>query len=97
MHLDSRKYVVINTHKGLLQYTCLPCGISSAPGIFQKEMDNLLAGIPGVVVYLDDILVTRPTEKEYLQSLEEVLKRLAKSGLSQEKANAPSWLLLFYI
>ena len=56
LHPDSRKYVVINTHKGLFQYTRLPYGISSAPGIFQKEMDNLLAGIPGVAVYLDDIL-----------------------------------------
>ena len=50
LHPDSRKYVVINTHKGLFRYTRLPYGISSAPGIFQKEMDNLLAGIPGVVI-----------------------------------------------
>ena len=78
LHPDSRKYVVINTHKGLWQYTRLP-------GIFQKEMDNLLAGIPGVVVYLDDILVTGPTEIEHLQSLEEVLKRLANSGLRARK------------
>ena len=86
LHPDSRKYVVINTHKGLFQYTRLPYGISSAPGIFQKEMDNLLAGIPGVVVYLDDILVTGVTEQEHLQSLEEVLKRLEQSGLRARKS-----------
>jgi len=27
-----KKYVVINTHKELYQYTCLPYDISSAPG-----------------------------------------------------------------
>ena len=86
LHPDSRKYVVVNTHKGLLQYTRLPYGISSAPGIFQREMDNLLAGIPGVVVYLDDILITGPSEKEHLQSLEEVLKRLEQSGLRARKS-----------
>ena len=86
LHPDSRKYVVINTHKGLFRYTRLPYGISSAPGIFQKEMDNLLAGIPGVVVYLDDILVTGTTEKEHLRSLEEVLRRLDKSGLRARKS-----------
>ena len=86
LHPDSRKYVVINTHKGLFRYTRLPYGISSAPGIFQKEMDNLLAGIPGVVVYLDDILVTGATETEHLQSLEEVLKRLERSGLRAKKS-----------
>ena len=85
LHPDSRKYVVINTHKGLFQYTRLPYGISSAPGIFQKEMDNLLTGIPGVAVYLDDILVTGVTEQEHLKSLEEVLRRLGQSGLRVKK------------
>ena len=33
---ESRKYVVVNTHKGLFCYTHLPYGISSAPGIFQQ-------------------------------------------------------------
>ena len=49
-------------------------------------MDNLLAGIPGVVVYLDDIRITGPSEKEHLQSLEEVLKRLEQSGLRARKS-----------
>ena len=37
LHPDSRKYVVVNTHKGLFQYTRLPYGISSAPEIFQNH------------------------------------------------------------
>ena len=53
---DSKKYVVINTLKGLFQYNRLPFGISSAPGIFQRVMESILHGIPKVVVYLDDIL-----------------------------------------
>ena len=52
---ESRKYVVVNTHKGLFRYTRLPYGISSAPGIFQKAMEQLLLGIPHVTVYIDDI------------------------------------------
>ena len=47
---ESRKYVVINTHRGLFRYNRLPFGVSSAPGIFQRTMENLLQGIPGVVV-----------------------------------------------
>ena len=59
----SRKYVVINTHKGLSGIaTCLPYGISSAPGIFQKAMEGLLQGIPHVT---DDILITGETEAEH--------------------------------
>ena len=48
-------------------------------------MELMLRDIPGVVVYIDDILVTGPTEAEHLRSLEEVLKRLAKAGLRAKK------------
>jgi len=48
-------------------------------------VDNLLAGIPGVIIYLDDILVTSVTEQEHLQYLEEVMKWLEKSGLRAKK------------
>ena len=77
----SMKYVVINTHKGLFKYTHLPFGISSAPGIFQRVMESLLQGIPGVIVYLDDILITGPSDEEHLRALQQVLERLDKPGL----------------
>ena len=48
-------------------------------------MELMLRDIPGVVVYIDDILVTGPTEAEHLRSLEEVLKHLAKAGLHAKK------------
>ena len=56
-------------------------GVSSAPGVFQRVMENLLKDIPKVVVYLDDILITGDTESEHLATLEEVLQRLAAAGL----------------
>ena len=77
----SKKLVVINTLKGFFQYNRLPFRISCAPGIFQRVMDSLLKGVPGVVVYLDDILVTGPSEEEHLSSLKQVLSRLHEAGL----------------
>ena len=82
---ESKQYVVINTHKGLFRYTRLPYGISSAPGIFQRVMESVLQGIPKVVVYLDDILITGETEEEHLKILDEVLERLEKAGLRVKK------------
>ena len=44
-------------------------------------MENHLKGIDGVVVYLDDILVTGKCQDQHLERLEEVFKRLAEAGL----------------
>ena len=90
---ESRKLVVINTHRGLFQYKRLPFGVASVPGIFQRVMDSLLTGIPGVTVYLDDILVMGKTEEDHLSALEEVLKRLSQAGLSYGEINVS---LLFH-
>ena len=69
---ELRKYVVVNTHRGLFRYNRLPYRVSSASGVFQHMMNGLLKGIPGVIVYIDDILVTGKTEQEHLAALEEV-------------------------
>ena len=82
---SSRKFVVINTQRGLFQYNRLPYGVSSAPGIFQRTMETLLQGIQSVVVYTDDILITGATEEEHLQALDEVLHRLERAGLRLNK------------
>ena len=44
-------------------------------------MENLLQGIPGVSSYLDDILITGPTDSEHLKTLDKVLDRIKNAGL----------------
>lgn len=84
---EHRKYTTINTHKGLFEYTRVPIGIASAPAIFQKIMETTLAGIEGVLVYLDEITVTGPDDFTHLRRLEKVLNRLRDAGfkLKREK------------
>ena len=83
--VESKPYVTINTHKGQFRYTRLPYGISSALGIFQRIMENVLKGIPNVIIYLDDILISGADEHEHLQILEQVLTRLDNAGLRVKK------------
>ncbi len=49
-------------------------------------MDAILQGVPHVVCYIDDILVTGPTKQEHLQNLEEVLRRLLHHGVKVKKS-----------
>ena len=78
---ESRPFVTVNTQKGLYRYLRLPFGVSSAPAVFQKAMDTILQGLPQVICYLDDILVTGSTPHEHLQNLAVVLERLSQHGI----------------
>ena len=63
---SSTLFVTIDAHQGLYQYMRLPFGVASRPAMFQRLMDTVLQGIPGVVCYIDDILVTRTTQSNHL-------------------------------
>lgn len=78
---DSKKYVTVNTHRGLFTYNRLPFGVASAPAILQRTMEGLLKGIPRMAVYLDDILVSGENEADHLKNLDEVLSRLEEADL----------------
>jgi beta-lactamase superfamily II metal-dependent hydrolase len=44
-------------------------------------MESVLQGIPGVCVYINDILVTGRDDQDHLEHLEEVLRRLKEAGM----------------
>lgn len=82
LELDDSKYLTcINTHKGLFIYNRLVFGLSNAPSIFQRTMEQLLGNIEGTCIFLDDILITGSTKEEHLNRLEQVLWRLQEAGL----------------
>ena len=85
LHPDSRKYVTINTPRGLFTYKRLPYGVSSAPGIYQRVMDSLMKDIQNTMVYLDDVLITGKTDEEHLQALDLVMERLMNAGFCLKK------------
>ena len=87
MELDdeSAKLVTINTHQGLYEFRRLPFGMASAPALFQRAVDTILQGIPFVICYLDDILVSGRTKQEHHSNLEEVFRRLKHHGVRLKK------------
>uniref|UniRef100_A0A5S6QQR1 Reverse transcriptase domain-containing protein n=1 Tax=Trichuris muris TaxID=70415 RepID=A0A5S6QQR1_TRIMR len=57
LHENSRDLTAFITDEGLFRFCRVPYGLCSAPSAFQKVMSDLLRGLPGVVCYLDDIVV----------------------------------------
>ena len=82
---ESKKYLTINTHKGLFQYNRLVLGVTSSPSIWQRAIDQVLQGISGTQCILDDMIITGETDEEHLENLENVLKRLQDAGLKANK------------
>ena len=71
---DSKMFLCINTQKELFVFNHLAYGIAPAAAIFQRAIEQVLAGID-VKIILDDMLITGKTE-EHLETLELVLARL---------------------
>jgi len=55
--------------------------VASAPAVFQKMMETTFQGMPHILCYLDDILVTFCIEDEYFKNLDEVLCQLQEHGV----------------
>ena len=87
MEEESKKYLTINTHKGLYQYNILYFGIASAPAIWQITIEQILQNSPGTQVILEDIIITEKTDQEHLETWHQVLERLRDYNMRAEITN----------
>ncbi|CAL8071465.1 unnamed protein product [Calicophoron daubneyi] len=78
----SSELTTINTPFGLFRYKFLPFGLSVSPAIFQDVMNKLVAGIEGVVVYQDDIIVFGPDKAAHTERLLALLGRSANANVA---------------
>ena len=78
---DSSRLTTFITSFGRYCFRHLPFGMSSAPEVFQVEMEKLLGNLPGVVVIMDDVVVFGITEAEHDEHLQAVLEICKHKGL----------------
>jgi hypothetical protein len=79
---QSRHLTTFITPFGRYCFNTMPFGISSAPEHFQRRMNEILEGLPGVVCLVDDILVHGSNEEEHKSRLFAVLDRIRKAGVT---------------
>jgi len=79
---DSQLLTTFITPFGRRKFRRLPYGIKSAPEIFQKIMSEILDGLPGVILHMDDVLVFADNEEEHNQRVRAVLQRFLEKGMT---------------
>ena len=67
---------------GRFRFKRLPFGITSAPEIFQRRLQQLMDDIPNVLVFIDDIIVFGTTLAKHDEALGKVTDRLKTAGLT---------------
>jgi hypothetical protein len=81
---DDRPNTTITTPLGLYQFRKCPFGLSTAPGIYQDRMQNVVLNglIPeSGVVYIDDTVSYGNSVEEFLENLRKILGRMKEFGV----------------
>ena len=84
MDEESKDICVVNTHIGLFRVHRLAFGIASAPAIWQKLIERIFSNCPGVVIFLDDILIFGKDVATHNACLKQVFDVLSKKNIKLE-------------
>ena len=84
---DSQEKTAFITHQGLYQFRVMPFGVTNAPAVFRRLMQQVLTGLQTssgndfVSVYLDDVIVFSETLQDHTEHLRAVFDRIRRAGL----------------
>ena len=77
----SQLYTTFNSPFRRYCFKRLPFGLETSQDVFQKAMDQILEGLPGVVSIADDIVVYGTNEQDQDQNLHRLMQRARERGL----------------
>ena len=60
----------------------VPFGLTNAPAVFNRVMRDVVQDIPGVEIFVDDVLIHTADFGEHLRVLEEVFRRLSSANMT---------------
>ena len=83
IHETSRPFTAFATLWSLLEWIRIPFGLMNAPPVFQRYMNECLAGLRDVICipYLDDVLAYSKSFDDHLKDVQIVLKRFHEHGI----------------
>lgn len=78
---ESQSLTTFNSPFGRYCFVRLPFGINVSQDIFQREMDRILDGLPGVISITDDIAICGKDKAEHDKNLRNVMERARENGV----------------
>ena len=85
LHPESRKLTCMAFDIGRYQFKRLPMGSKVASDIFQRMLDSVYIGLPGVTGIADDMVIFGRNEEEHNRNLILFLETTRKNGLILNK------------
>lgn len=81
---SSRPFTAFVTPDGHYQYKRVPFGLTNAPSVFQRAINDILGPVrfTYALAYLDDILIVSNGHQEGIERLENIFNLLKKAGLT---------------
>ena len=70
------------TSSGLYSYRVMSFGLRNAPATFQRLMNQVVAGLEGIAVYLDDVVEYSDTWEQHRDRVHALLVRLQDANLT---------------
>lgn len=70
------------TPNGLYSYTRMPFGLRNAPSTFQRLMNQVVGGLEGCAVYLDDVVCYSETWEDHLLRVRLLFERFVAATLT---------------
>ena len=87
VHSDSQEKTAFSTPFVLFEFQVMPFGLKNAPSVFQRLMQQVLAGVNPenglsfAAAYIDDLLIFSVTLQKHLDHLHQVIHRLREVRL----------------
>ncbi|XP_052752398.1 uncharacterized protein K02A2.6-like [Galleria mellonella] len=82
---ESSDLCTFNTPLGRYKFKRLPFGLNCSTEIFSKTLVEAFSDIPGVIIYIDDILVYSTDEASHVATLQKVFNRAESINLKFQK------------
>ena len=75
-------FTAFEADKKLWEFTCIPFGLRNSPAAFNRALQEIIGNLPGVVVYMDDVVVGGKNIQEHDANLQTLFKRATEANLT---------------